>query len=108
MSDKGHWVLTLRKDGKDWIFSSTFGRYRHSYLWNLAWCRERFDLKTIGPEGRNFFGVVNETGINQLKELGYKIEPAHVITEEQLQELSKSADSVIEAVSERMGVKDQS
>lgn len=75
---KGYWVLTQHKDGKDWVFTSTFGRKTADYLWNIAWCREHFDLKTIGPEGRNWLGTVTATGIKQLKDLGYRIEPARV------------------------------
>lgn len=71
-------VLTLHKDGKDYVFTSTFGQRSDAYLWNLAWVREHHDMKSIGPEGRSWFGDVNETGIRQLKELGYKIEAARV------------------------------
>lgn len=73
-----YWVLTKTVEGKDWIFSRTFGTKTHQYLWNMAWAHEHYDMKSIGPEGRNWFGIVNETGIQQLKNLGYKIQPAYV------------------------------
>lgn len=72
-------VLVQERNGEVWIFPSTFGHYTDEYLWNKAWCREHFDLKTIGPEGRNWIGTVNSVGIKQLRDLGYSIDPARVV-----------------------------
>lgn len=61
------------------IHENTFGSYRDAYLWNIAWCIEHFDRKRIGGEGRNWFGIVRPSGVQQVKDLGWEIKPAKVI-----------------------------
>jgi hypothetical protein len=78
----GWTVLVQDKDGAEWVFPSTFGHYNERFLWNKAWCLEHYDRKTIGSEGRSWFGIVNEIGIKQLKDLGYSIQPARVVVDD--------------------------
>jgi hypothetical protein len=77
----GYTALFLKEGNELSVFPGTFGRYRDQFLWNKAWVREHYDLKNIGPEGRTWYGVVNQVGIDQLKALGYSIRPARVISD---------------------------
>ncbi len=58
---------------------SSYNRWGDKWLWNLAWCHERYEWKRLGPEGRSWLGTVNDKGIQQLKDLGWNVEPAHIV-----------------------------
>lgn len=71
-------VLVLRNAKGVYIDTPSFGRKRDQWLWNRAWVYEHYDQKSIGPEGRSWFGTVNAKGIEQVKAQGWSIEPAHI------------------------------
>ena len=72
-------VYNGNSEKPDQISPKTFGHYKESYLWSLAYLCE-MDWKNPKLRGKrnSWLGIVNAEGIACLKELGWSIQVAHI------------------------------